>query len=260
MASDLLIVKKENGVATLTLNDPGSMNAISGEMATELRLALRQAAQDANVVILAGDERSFCSGANLSTESGLKPGEMDTGAMLEDVYNPLIMTIRDLPIPVITAVRGAAAGIGASLALIGDIIVAGKGSYFLMPFRHIGLIPDGGAPWLLTRSVGRVRALEMMLLGEKIPAEKAFDWGLVTRCVEDQDVLETAMGLAQNLANGATNALALTRQVTWAAQSGSLEEELRLERIVQRDAGFHPDFPEGVAAFREKRRPNFESN
>lgn len=260
MTTDLLKITTENGIATIVLNDPASMNAISGEMAMALRAALRAAVGEANAVIITGDDRAFSSGANLSTGSGLKPGEIDAGGMLEDVYNPLVLTIRDLPIPVITAVRGAAAGVGASLALIGDIIIAGESGYFLMPFRHIGLIPDGGAPWLLTHSVGRVRALEMMLLGEKIPAQKAYEWGLITRCVQDDDVLKTAQQIAASLANGATKALALTRQATWAAQSSSLEEELRNERHFQREAGYHPDFAEGVAAFQEKRRPKFENN
>tara|TARA_R100000935_G_C2702210_1_gene110738 strand:- start:103 stop:534 length:432 start_codon:yes stop_codon:yes gene_type:complete len=139
----------------------------------------------------------------------------------------------------------------------GDIIICGRSTYFLEAFARIGLVPDGGAAWLLTRSVGRVRAMELMLLAEKLPADKAFDWGLITRLVEDNAVEAEAMAIAQKLANGPTRALALTRQSAWAAADSSFTESLQLERILQRDAGNHPDFVEGVAAFKEKRAARF---
>lgn len=259
MSYDHLIVELKDNITHISLNDPSTMNAISGEMALELKDALRAAGRTSNAVILTGNARAFCSGANLSVRDGLAPGQIDAGAMLDDVYNPLVLTIRTLPIPLITAVQGAAAGIGASLALMGDIIVAGENAYFLMPFRHIGLIPDGGAAWLLTRAIGRARALDMMLMGEKIPAKQAYDWGLISRFAPDDQVLETAQSIASNLAQGATQALALTRKATWAALSSSFEDGLRLEREYQREAGYHPDFAEGVAAFQEKRPANFGS-
>ncbi|MGB3247038.1 MAG: enoyl-CoA hydratase-related protein [Sulfitobacter sp.] len=258
MSTNLLLIEDIGPVTRITLNAPASMNAVSTAMAMELRLAVRAAAQRSGAIVLTGDDRAFSSGANLSNDPGMAVGEMDAGTLLEDLYNPLALTIRDCPVPIVTAVRGAAAGVGASLAMMGDIIVAGRSAYFLMPFRHIGLVPDGGAAWLLTRAIGRTRALEMMLLGEKLPAEKALDWGLITRLTEDDAVLETAEKLAKNLALGATKALALTRQLTWAAQSSSFEEELRSESAAQREAGYHPDFVEGVTAFQEKRRPKFQ--
>jgi len=155
------------------------------------------------------------------------------------------------------AVRGAAAGVGASLAMSGDIITCGRSAYFLEAFARIGLVPDGGAAWFLTRSVGRVRAMELMMLAEKLPAEKAFEWGLITRLFEDDAVEAEAMKIAQKLADGPTRALALTRQSAWAAADSSFTETLQLERVLQRDAGNHPDFAEGVAAFMEKRAARF---
>jgi 2-(1,2-epoxy-1,2-dihydrophenyl)acetyl-CoA isomerase len=141
--------------------------------------------------------------------------------------------------------------------MAGDIIVCGRSAYFLEAFARIGLVPDGGAAWFLTRSVGRVRAMELMMLAEKLPAEKAFDWGLITRLVEDDSVEAEAMAIAQKLADGPTRALALTRQSAWAAADSSFTETLQLERVLQRDAGNHPDFAEGVAAFKEKRAARF---
>ncbi len=257
MTTSLVMLETKGDVAILTLNDPASRNAMSADMAQQLLAALKAASGSAKAIVLRGHEKAFCSGANLSSDLVSNAGGIDAGKALEEIFNPLVLAIRDLPVPLVTAVRGAAAGVGASLALIGDIIVAGESAYFLLPFRHVGLVPDGGAPWLISKAVGRVRALEMILLAERIPAAKAHEWGLVTRCMSDDAVGETAITLAQNIASGATNAIRLARKAVWAAQSVDLQAELELERELQREAGYHPNFVEGVTAFREKRAPVF---
>lgn len=251
-------VAREGAVSVIRFNDPATRNAITAEMARELRALVREEAARARAIVLAGDAKGFCSGANLT--GGNLTGDLskfDAGRNLEDDYNPLMLTLRDLEIPLLTAVRGAAAGVGASLALAGDIIVAGRSAFFLEAFARIGLVPDGGATWLLTHTVGRVRAMEMMLLAERIPAERAFEWGLVTRLVEDDAVEATAMELAQKLAAGPSRSLGLIRRAAWDAAESGFAETLRRERDFQKLAGQHPDFAEGVRAFVEKRPARF---
>ena len=196
----------EDGVAILTLNDPATMNAAGLDMAQELTAALAKAVSEARAVVLTGEGKGFCSGANLSGGGALgrKPadGPPDAGAALESTYNPLVTAMRDLPIPLVTAVNGAAAGVGCSLALMGDLIVAGESAYFLQAFRRIGLVPDGGSTYLLPRMIGRARAMEMMLLGDKVPARTALEWGMVNRVVADGELLSTARTLARTLAEG----------------------------------------------------------
>ena len=252
----------ESGVATLTLSDPTTMNAIGIDMANELRMTLARAASEARAILLTGEGRAFCSGANLSAsrapdaaQSG--PDPRDAGAALESTYNPLVTAVRDLPIPIVTAVNGAAAGVGCSLALLGDLIVAGESAYFLQAFRRIGLIPDGGSTFLLPRLVGRARALELMLLGERLPAAKAEEWGLIHRCVADADLMPAAMACARDLADGPTRALGLIRKLAWASADNTLQEQLAAERGAQRQAGHSSDFVEGVTAFLQKRPARF---
>lgn len=255
--SDKLKLERRGRVSVIRIDDPATMNAIDPEMALALRAMLREEAKTARCLVLAGHARAFCSGANLSGGMVAAGDGFDAGETLELHFNPLMETIRDLPAPLVTAVRGAAAGVGASLALAGDVIVAGRSAYFLEAFARIGLIPDGGATWLLTRAVGRVRAMEMMLLAEKIPAETAHDWGLVTRVAEDDAVEDAAFAIADKLANGPKKALGLIRRAAWAAADDDFLSTLRRERALQREAGDHPDFQEGVAAFLEKRAAKF---
>jgi 2-(1,2-epoxy-1,2-dihydrophenyl)acetyl-CoA isomerase len=250
----------EDGVAVITMSDPSTMNAAGVDMAEELTAAFKQAAGEARAAILTGEGRGFCSGANLSGGGPLarKTDEpLDAGAALETVYNPLVTMLRDLPIPFVTAVNGAAAGVGCSFALIGDLIVAGESAYFLQAFRRIGLVPDGGSTYLLPRMIGRARAMEMMLLGEKVPAKTALDWGMVNRCVPDADLLTTAKALARELANGPAS-IALIRRIAWASLDNDWKQQLHLERLTQRDAGRTEDFVEGVTAFAEKRPAKFK--
>ena len=211
-----------DGVAIVTLNDPSTLNAAGLDLAEELAHALRSIAAgtvQARAVVLTGEGRGFCSGANLSGggAAGREPdvdGKPDAGRALEQVYNPLITLMRDFPLPIVTAVNGAAAGIGCSLALMGDMIVAGESAYFLQAFRRIGLVPDGASTYLLPRMIGRARAMEMTLLGEKLPAAKALDWGLVNRCVPDAELMDTALAIARELAAG-PSALGLIRKLMW---------------------------------------------
>ena len=259
-------VETTDGLAVITMSDPATMNAAGLDMGAELTDALKRAVggeSPARAIVLTGEGRGFCSGANLSSGPGpgggaVDPdGKPDAGRALEHTYNPLVTLMRDLPVPLVTAVNGAAAGVGCSFALMGDLIVAAESAYFLQAFRRIGLVPDGGSTYLLPRMIGKARAMEMMLLGEKISAAKALDWGLINRCVPDGDLMSTAMGLAHELANG-PKSLGLIRQTVWASLDAAWLEQLHEERMAQRIAGKTADFGEGVAAFLQKRPAAFK--
>ena len=251
----MILTERAGDVVILRLDNPTAMNAIDGDAAEALHAKLVEASAQARAIVLAGHERAFCSGANLA--GGPRPEGTDMGERLERSFNPLMLAIRDCRVPVISAVRGAAAGIGASIALSCDMIVAGESAYFLQAFRRIGLVPDGGSAFLLAHTVGRVRAMELMLLGEKLPAATALAWGLVNRVVPDGAVEGVAAELAASLARGPTRALGLIRRAAWAALSGGFEAQLGLERAMQREAGESADFSEGVAAFMGKREARF---
>lgn len=252
----------QNGVALITLSDPATLNAISVEMTDELTVLFNRASAEARCIVLTGEGRGFSSGANLA--SGAPPldanGQPDLGAHLELTFNPFVALLRGLPVPYVTAVNGAAAGIGCSFALLGDLIVAGESAYFLQAFRRIGLVPDGSATYHLPRMIGRARALEMMLLGEKIPAKTALEWGLINRCVPDADLLATAKALALDLANGPTKTLGMIRRLSWSSLDNSWDEQLQAERHAQKVAGQTEDFREGVQAFFQKRPANFKGS
>ena len=209
--------------------------------------------EGARCLLLTGEGRGFSSGADLAG-SGLPA---DVGAALEAHFNPLMEALAALPIPVVTAVNGVAAGAGCSLALAGDLILAGKSAYFLQAFINIGLVPDAGANWLLPRFVGRARAMEMMMLGERVPAATALEWGLVNRVVEDAVLMEEARDLAQRLAAMPTRALGLIRRLARETEAASFSEALKAERIAQREAGETEDFRAGVVAFLGKTTPVF---
>lgn len=254
----------EDGTAIVTLADPGTLNALGVDMAQELTDTLKRASGEARCVIITGEGRGFSSGANLSAPRSAEasqggPDPRDAGAALETVYNPLVTMVRDLPIPVVTAVNGAAAGVGCSLALLGDLIVAAESAYFLQAFRRIGLVPDGGSSYLLPRMIGRARAMEMMLLGEKVPAKQALEWGMINRCVPDGELITTAKTLAKQLAEGPA-ALGIIRRQTWDALDSNWADQLHNERMNQRTAGQTNDFVEGVSAFLTKRTAQFKGN
>jgi 2-(1,2-epoxy-1,2-dihydrophenyl)acetyl-CoA isomerase len=256
---DFQHIRLEQGpaqVATITLDRPDSLNALNAAMVDELRVAVESlAASGARCLLLAGEGRGFSSGADLASAGGLPD---DVGASLEAHFNPLIEALFALPIPVVAAVNGPCAGAGCSLALAADIVIAGSSAYFLQAFINIGLIPDAGATWLLPRLAGRARAMEMMMLGERIPAQKAAEWGLIARVVDDEDLASEAAALATRLAQGPTIAYGLLRRLARDAGQHTLTEALAAERIAQRDAGRTDDFKGAVIAFLQKRQPTFD--
>ena len=249
----------ENQVAYIRLNQPDILNAMSGEMGQEIMQALEMGEHEARAIVLGSHGRAFCSGANLSGGGNidLNDPQRDMGIRLERIFNPMFLKIRDLPVPFITSVRGPAVGFGSGLALMGDIIIASKTAFFLQTFCKIGLASDGAAAYLMSRSIGRIKAMELMLLGERYHAEQAYQDGLVTRLVEDSELDEVTTTIAEKLASGPPISLKLIRRSAWAALDSSFPEQLARERDEQRLAGRTEDFIEGVAAFREKRKANF---
>jgi 2-(1,2-epoxy-1,2-dihydrophenyl)acetyl-CoA isomerase len=258
MAYTKLQLETRGKVALVTLADPATLNALGMDMAESLIQAFADIASgkvEARAVVLTGQGRGFCSGANLAGGSSI--GSRDAGARLETSINPFMRSLRDFPLPIVTAVNGPAAGIGCSLALMGDLIVAGESAYFLQAFRRIGLVPDGGSTYLLARSLGKARAMEMTLLGEKLPASSALEWGLVNRVVPDAGLLDEALRLAGELADGPAS-LSMIRKLIWKGLDAAHDEALDAERWAQKDAGNTEDNAEGVAAFREKRPAAFK--
>jgi 2-(1,2-epoxy-1,2-dihydrophenyl)acetyl-CoA isomerase len=250
----------DDGVAVIAFNDPATMNAAGIDTALELTDAFDKVADGAlgvRAVILTGEGRGFCSGANLSSGMGGGGGSRDAGAALETHYNPLMTRLRTLPVPLVTAVNGAAAGVGCSFALMGDMILAAESAYFLQAFRRIGLVPDGGSTYLLPRMIGRARAMEMMLMGDKLPAAKALEWGLINRCVPDAELMPAALELAKALAAG-PKALGMIRSLVWDSLDADWADQLKAEAATQTAAGKSEDFAEGVAAFLQKRPAAFK--
>jgi len=259
MTYQKLDVEIAGDVGIIRLNDPAVMNAVSFTMILELGTALDQVFSSCRAMILTGGETFFCAGANL--KEAVAPvgddGLPDAGIVLESHMNPLMIRLRQAPIPWISAVRGAAAGIGCSLALAADMVVASDTAYFLQAFSRIGLVPDGGSSFLLARTIGRVRAMEMMLLAERLPAAKALEWALVNRVVPDQDIVAVSLELARSLARGPTRALGMIRELAWTATDGDWVKCLSDERRLQREACRTKDHQEGVTAFLEKRPAKF---
>ena len=247
-----------DGVALLTLNDPTVMNAISMDVLEGLGDAFDHIEEKANgvrCVVVTGAGKGFCAGANLQGRG--VSDKRGAGSVLESHYHPLLRRMRRLHCPIVTAVNGAAAGAGMSLALMGDLVIAGKSAYFLQAFRRIGLVPDAGSTYILPRKIGVARSMELSLLGERLPAEKALEWGLINRVFDDGALLDEAKKIATELANGPTAALAMIRQLYWDSPENTFEEQLDLEFRTQRMAGATADFKEGVTAFLEKRPAKF---
>lgn len=258
MSYDHILYSLEDGVARISLNDPQTMNGVTEAMGHEMVDAFDNAAKDARAVIVTGEGKGFCSGANLAAAQDMLADPMrDVGAQLDRVFNPVIMAIKTMEQPVITAIRGPAAGFGAGLAAAGDIVLMADNAFFFCAFCHVGLVPDGGATYLLSQAVGRVRAMRMMLLGDRIDAATALDWGLATKVVPEADLDGEAMKLASHFANG-PRSLGMIKRMAWDALDSSLETALQAERNRQRDAGRTHDFVEGVSAFVEKRKPAFK--
>ncbi len=243
------------GVATLTLNRPESLNALNSQMRRELLAALKGIARDDAVraVILTGEGRGFCSGADLRGGSG----ERDFRTVLEREYNPLIRAIRDLPKPVIAAVNGVAAGAGVSLALACDLVYAAEEATFIQAFVRIGLVPDSGSTRTLVRTLGRHRAAQLIFSGEPLTAAEAHVAGLVNVVLPGTEIMDAAREAAARLAEAPTRAIGYAKRLINAAEDGTLQESLTLEAQIQDLAGRTDDHAEGVAAFTEKREPRF---
>lgn len=250
----------KDNVGIMRLNDPGAMNAVSDEMLEGLwdcLNAVEEKESNIKCLVFTGEGRGFCAGANLAARPGQSnQGRQDAGERLETGYHPILRRLKNLKIPLITSVNGPAAGAGMSLALMGDMIVAGKSAFFLQAFRRIGLVPDAGSTWILPRLVGMARAKELAVLGERLSAEKALEWGLINRLYEDSDLLNETITLAKELAMGPMS-LGLIRKAFWDSFDNSYEEQLNLERDLQFIAGQSDDFKEGVKAFLEKRDAKF---
>ena len=248
---DCVALTADGKVAIVTLSRPDSINALSAAMMADLNAALERIETGGfRALVLTGSGRGFCSGADMKE----LPGHRSEGAglVLERVFHPVFRRLRDLDMPIVTAVNGPAVGIGMSLALMGDLILAARSAYFLLSFSRIGLVPDGGITFLLPRLIGLARAREMALLAEKLPAEKALEWGLINRAVDDARLMEEALILAKRLADGPA-ALPLARKLFWDGH----EAQLAREAEAQQKAGMTADFAEGLAAFQAKREPVF---
>lgn len=257
MSDDHILYNLDGNIARIRLNNPTALNALSPSMLQQLRAALGRAEKEARVIVLSGTGRSFCAGADLGGDSLNPGGDVDPAKVLLEEYNPLVRQISDLKVPLITQIQGIAAGAGAALALLGDIVIAAESANFILAYRSVGVVPDAGATFLLTRAVGRIRALELMLLGKKLPAPKAYEWGLVTRIAPDAELDAVVDSLAGELGCAATQALARIRRMNWQALEGSLDDQLDRECVLQREIASTVDFQEGVSAFREKRSAQF---
>ena len=261
MSFEHILFTIEQGVATLTLNRPEQLNSFNAQMHKEVREALKQVRQNAEVrcLLITGAGRGFCAGQDLG-DRNVAPGAAapDLGESIEKNYNPLIRALRDLPMPVICAVNGVAAGAGANIALACDITLAAKSASFIQAFCKIGLVPDSGGTWTLPRAVGMARAKALALLGDRLSAEQAEQWGMIWRCVDDAALQDEALKLARQLATQPTYGLALIKRALNASASNSFDEQLDLERDLQRLAGRSEDYREGVSAFMAKRTPEFK--
>jgi 2-(1,2-epoxy-1,2-dihydrophenyl)acetyl-CoA isomerase len=257
MPYECIAVASEGGVARITLDRPDRLNSFTRAMHAELREALANLG-DARVVVLTGAGRGFCAGQDLN-DRAVAPGEaVDLGETVEESWNPLIRTLAALPQPVIARVNGVAAGAGANIALACDLVIAAKSAKFIQSFSALGLIPDSGGSWHLPRLIGQARALGLALTGEPLPAERAADWGLIWKAVDDADLDAEVDAVAAKLASLPPLGLAAIKQIIRTSWSRSLEQELDLQRDEMRRLGFTHDYREGVAAFIEKRPAKFE--
>ena len=256
MAYETIDFKADGPVARITLNRPDRLNSFTVRMHEEVADALSRL-EGARVLVLTGAGRGFCAGQDLG-DRAVAPGQaVDLGESVERYYNPLIRKLTALPFPVVARVNGVAAGAGANIALACDIVVAARSAKFIQSFASIGLIPDSGGTWVLPRLVGQARALGLALTAEPLPADKAADWGLIWKAVDDEALDPEVDSLAARFAAAPTHGLARIKAMIRASWGHSLDEELDLQRDAMRELGFGDDYREGVAAFMEKRKPNF---
>ncbi len=243
----------------ITLNRPEKLNSFNTEMHEELATELQKVTlnKDIRALVLTGAGRAFCAGQDLSEKTFEPDIDRDVGSSLDKYYNPLVKRLRDLPIPVITAINGVAAGAGANIALTGDIVLAAKSARFIQAFSRIGLIPDAGGTYILTHKLGEMRAKALSMLATPISAKKAKKWGLVWQVYKDETFMDEVMEMATAISKQATYALGLTKQAIHAVSTNSYPEQLDLERALQAKAGQTYDYKEGVNAFKEKRKAEF---
>ena len=256
-----ILTALEEGVLTVTLNRPEKLNAFNPDMHKALRQALEQALDDTAVrtVLLTGAGRGFCAGQDLSERNvSADAAPLDLSVSLGSNYNPLVRRLRALPKPIVCAVNGVAAGAGANIALACDLVIAARSASFVQSFARLGLVPDSGGTYFLPRLVGAARAMGLSLLGDRLSAEEAAQWGLIWKVVDDARLNDEAAALARTLAAGPTKGYGLVKKALYASSGNSLDAQLDLERDLQREAGFSEDYREGVAAFMAKRKPAFK--
>jgi len=260
MSYQNILFEVQDGIARLTLNRPDKLNSFTTVMNAELLSALAAVQSDKTirVLVITGAGRGFCAGQDLADPAmAVGPLLPDIGAVIELHYRPLILALQNLRVPTVAQVNGIAAGAGVSLALACDLVIAAKSAYFLQAFSKIGLIPDTGGTWFLPQRVGMARAMGLAMLADKLPAEKAEQWGLIWQAVDDADLAATVDKLAAQLASMPTKALVRTRTAMHAAPNHTLEQQLSFEAGFMRELGWSRDFVEGVTAFMEKRAPRF---
>jgi 2-(1,2-epoxy-1,2-dihydrophenyl)acetyl-CoA isomerase len=259
MSYQTILFEVTGAIARLTLNRPDRLNSFNTTMHAEVREALGSLkGSDARVLVLTGAGRGFCAGQDLGDRAVAPGGKAaDLGESIQKNYKPLVLALRSLPMPVIGAVNGVAAGAGANIALACDIVIAARSATFVQAFSKLGLVPDSGGTWFLPRLVGHARAIGLALLGDKLPAEQAAQWGLIWRCVDDAELSTVVDGLANQFAAAPTRGLARTKQAMYEGWGRTLEAQLDIERDYQRELGYTADYAEGVAAFTQKRPPRF---
>ena len=260
MTYEFIRLDVADGVATLMLHRPERLNSFTVAMHEEVRAALDSLANDRSVrcLVLTGSGRGFCAGQDLSDRAVAPDAEgVDLGESIEKYYKPLLLRLRSIPVPTIAAVNGVAAGAGANIPLACDLVFAAKSASFIQSFAKLGLVPDCGGTWWLSRLLGPARAMGLVLLGEKVSAAQAAEWGLIWRCVDDDQLMPTVNAVAQQLAAGPTRGFVRTRQAIDAGMLSSFDAALDLERDYQRELGHSADYREGVSAFIEKRAARF---
>ena len=261
MANLVKFEVNQDNVAIITLNDPKRLNALSLEMLEQLHEKIKELNEGntgARCLVITGEGRGFCSGANLMDRAGNNSFEnFNPGEALEKHYHPMLIDLKNVNIPLITAVNGPAAGAGCSLAIFGDLIYASKSAYFYQAFKFIGLIPDASSTYVLPRKIGMARAMELSMIGEKLPADKALSWGLINEVIDDKDLMPKVMKIATELAEGPTVAYKLIRHLYWDSLSNDFESQLSAEGAAQTIAGRTEDTKIGIMSFIQKTKPKF---